>query len=302
MGKTFANIHASMTGKFEGGVGEKIPQWIRANGGVFSRDVNPRVTHLITTEEAFKQNVDSVDNAHKLGIKVVTYDWLDDSLLSLTRRPKGEGPYLLKNIVKVAEKKAKKAHSAKAKASKTPIKVTKSQPKAPKRPAVDPFVKLKGKRKAVRQEYFESLTGTLYSATIFRRTKPPATTREKCQLAVYESLSEPHMYSTYIKFSRTGKSSVEVLAPPRKSIQLAIGIFKTHFKIHTGKDWEDRADGQSPPPKKDADGNSLLAHDGWFYLEEQRSILSSFMMGTQNMSRATNSQSGSSNTSAEQGK
>ncbi|KAJ6091294.1 hypothetical protein N7467_003263 [Penicillium canescens] len=296
MGKTFARIHAAITGKFEGGIGEKIPQWIRANGGEFSRDVNPRVTHLITTEEAFKQNVEPVKDANKLGIKIVSYDWLDDSLLSLTRRPKGEGLYLLKNIVKAAAKKAK--------IPKTPNKVAKSQakPKAPKRPIVDPFIKPRGKRRAVRQEYFDSFTGTLYSATMFRKAQPSATAREKCQLTVYESLSEPHMYSTYIKFSRTGKSSVEVLTPPRNSVQLAVNIFKMHFKIHTGKEWEDRADGKILPPKKDADGKSLPEHAGWFFLEEHRSILGSFMMGSQNMdTRAADDKTGT-NALAEQGK
>ena len=45
-----------MVGKFEEGIGDKIPQWIRANGGQFSRDVNPRVTHLIATKQAYKNN------------------------------------------------------------------------------------------------------------------------------------------------------------------------------------------------------------------------------------------------------
>jgi hypothetical protein len=56
MGKTFEHINAAMVGNFERGIGEKIPQWLKANGGTFSRDINPSVTHLITTEEAFTQN------------------------------------------------------------------------------------------------------------------------------------------------------------------------------------------------------------------------------------------------------
>lgn len=56
MAKPFKKIHACIVGKFENGIGEKIPQWIRANGGQFSRDVDARVTHLIATKEAFKQN------------------------------------------------------------------------------------------------------------------------------------------------------------------------------------------------------------------------------------------------------
>jgi hypothetical protein len=46
-----------MAGKFPDGISDKIPQWVRANGGQFSRDVNARVTHLITTEKAWAENV-----------------------------------------------------------------------------------------------------------------------------------------------------------------------------------------------------------------------------------------------------
>lgn len=57
MGKTFQRVHASAVGKFE--QGDKIPQWLRANGGEFHREVNPRVTHLIASVDAFKDNVEA---------------------------------------------------------------------------------------------------------------------------------------------------------------------------------------------------------------------------------------------------
>lgn len=41
-------------------------------------------------------------------IKIVTYDWLEDSLLSKTSRPKREGPYLWERILKEQKKKAVK--------------------------------------------------------------------------------------------------------------------------------------------------------------------------------------------------
>jgi hypothetical protein len=56
MGRTFQKIHASMVGKFDDGIGDNIPRWVRANGGQFSRDVSPQVTHLIATEKAYKDN------------------------------------------------------------------------------------------------------------------------------------------------------------------------------------------------------------------------------------------------------
>jgi hypothetical protein len=53
MGKSFEGIHACSTGRFEDGNGEKIPQWIRNNGGQYSKAMHTSVTHLITTKEAF---------------------------------------------------------------------------------------------------------------------------------------------------------------------------------------------------------------------------------------------------------
>ena len=57
MGKTFQGIHVCAIGKLKNG--DKIPQWVRANGGEFHREINPRVTHLISSMEAFKQNVET---------------------------------------------------------------------------------------------------------------------------------------------------------------------------------------------------------------------------------------------------
>lgn len=56
MGRTFQRVHCALVGKFDDGIKEKIPQWIRANGGQFSRAVNSNVTHLIATEQAYKDN------------------------------------------------------------------------------------------------------------------------------------------------------------------------------------------------------------------------------------------------------
>ncbi|SPB52565.1 unnamed protein product [Aspergillus niger] len=58
MGKTFKSIYASSFGKFDGN-SDKIPQWIRANGGQYSKDISKEITHLITTKEAFKDNAEA---------------------------------------------------------------------------------------------------------------------------------------------------------------------------------------------------------------------------------------------------
>lgn len=53
--------------------------------------------------------------AKRLKIKIVSYDWLEDSLMSKSRAPKREGPYLLDTILKNEKKKA----NTEAKAKKT---------------------------------------------------------------------------------------------------------------------------------------------------------------------------------------
>jgi anthranilate synthase/indole-3-glycerol phosphate synthase/phosphoribosylanthranilate isomerase len=40
------------------------------------------------------------------GIKIVSIDWLEDSLLSKHRRPKREGPYLWSKIIRDGKRKA----------------------------------------------------------------------------------------------------------------------------------------------------------------------------------------------------
>lgn len=64
MGKTFARIHASSVGKFE--KGDKIAQWIRYNGGQFSREVHDGVTHLISSPAAYKENAEAGNDLHCL--------------------------------------------------------------------------------------------------------------------------------------------------------------------------------------------------------------------------------------------
>lgn len=74
-----------------------------------------------------------------------------------------------------------------------------------------------------------------------------------------------------------GVSSVEQLAPPKSDLTLATTTFKKFFKLQTGKEWEDRADGEFPGPKTDPDGNLLPAHEGWYTFEDKTSIFTKFI-------------------------
>lgn len=57
MGKTFKDVNVSFVGSHEHG--DKIPQWLKANGGTFSREINENVTHLIASTSAVKKNVEA---------------------------------------------------------------------------------------------------------------------------------------------------------------------------------------------------------------------------------------------------
>lgn len=58
MGKSFQKIHACSVGNF-GDNTDKIPQWIKANGGVYVKEINDSVTHLVASEAAVKKNVEA---------------------------------------------------------------------------------------------------------------------------------------------------------------------------------------------------------------------------------------------------
>ncbi|KAF2452971.1 hypothetical protein BDY21DRAFT_375163 [Lineolata rhizophorae] len=89
---------------------ENVKRWIENNGGKYATAITKDTTHLICTREHYKRKVTMVKQAeqHK-HIKIVTFDWLEDSLLSCTR--KREGRYLLQKLLKAEEleKKIKKA-------------------------------------------------------------------------------------------------------------------------------------------------------------------------------------------------
>lgn len=57
MGATLKRIRVSVVGKVKDA--EKIPGWMRENGGAFSKAVSRNVTHLIASEDAYKANVEA---------------------------------------------------------------------------------------------------------------------------------------------------------------------------------------------------------------------------------------------------
>ncbi|KAK2871794.1 hypothetical protein FQN49_002818 [Arthroderma sp. PD_2] len=129
MGKTFKNVVISVTGEF-GPKADKFKQWTEANGGKYSKEVDNGVTHLLATQEAFKKANSAVRAAKRIkGIKIVSSDWLEDSLLSKSRCPKREGPYLWARTAKNAKKKAAKERASKGSKSSGQKKGPEDKPK-----------------------------------------------------------------------------------------------------------------------------------------------------------------------------
>ena len=59
----------------------QIKKWVEANGGRYSPSVSKHITHLIASKAAWKDASDQVQQAVKHQAWVLTYDWLEDSLL-----------------------------------------------------------------------------------------------------------------------------------------------------------------------------------------------------------------------------
>lgn len=117
----------AITGDFgETRTHDKMRQWIEANGGTFAPKISAEVTHLVCSKEHYKKSVTMgtyaywfrklithtcalpVQQARAIkSLKVVTFDWLEDSLMKGSR--KWEKPYLLSRQVKIdAKAKAEK--------------------------------------------------------------------------------------------------------------------------------------------------------------------------------------------------
>jgi hypothetical protein len=81
-----------------------------------------------------------------------------------------------------------------------------------------------------------------------------------------------------------GKSTIEVLALPKSTIEIARVKFNNFFIEKTGKEWEERDDGQMSAPKVGSDGQTLPIHEGWFCLERKRNLLGDYLRGTRAVS------------------
>jgi hypothetical protein len=95
-GNKLKKVHlCCYTSDFTQDKAENIKRWVEANGGVYSKAINEYATHLICSEKSFKKNVEMVKQAKRVrGLKIVSFDWLEDTLLSNSTGVKNEKDYM----------------------------------------------------------------------------------------------------------------------------------------------------------------------------------------------------------------
>ncbi|PGH10014.1 anthranilate synthase/indole-3-glycerol phosphate synthase/phosphoribosylanthranilate isomerase [Blastomyces parvus] len=263
MGKTLRKLHISLAGDF-GQISEKIKQWVEANGGDFSKQLEKgATTHLITTKDAIRKRDATVQQARKIkGLKIVKLEWLEDSLLSKNRRPKRENDYLWYQA-----RDTRKSGTSKHKNTTKNI------------DGVGPDD----------HHIFTDSEGFPYLVALVRPLED-VKFKEKHTLQLYESDSSPRTYAAFVKYTRVGRAGSAFLAPTGSTWEIAFTAFAKFFKAKCGKKWGEKMDGTEPLPQKDGEGCVLPPSENWFRFEPQKGI------------QAGTGKSSSSTALAEQGK
>lgn len=104
------------------------------------------------------------------------------------------------------------------------------------------------------------------------------------QIQLYESNAEPHTYATFVKYSRVGGSSKDILSPRGSSFDFALNIFKKFFEIKTGRVWDDRHDDSKiPDPKRNEEGELVPVHEAWYNFEQPTGLMASLDVAAEMM-------------------
>ncbi|KAL4960259.1 BRCT domain protein [Aspergillus stella-maris] len=277
MGKTFAKVYASSAGSFDNNT-SKIPQWITANGGTFTKEITEGVTHIIASEDAYKQNVPAAE-----------------SLLQASRTPKHVKDYLWVNILKDRKKQTQTRketfdkNKGKGKAA-TDCGDTQAEggeaeagqpiagPRKRGRPPQDKTGKTKSGKKRRKQRVkssdpFDSKHRTSKAESIAadHRLYEAESVTFSATLVRQSIIARYHKETVLLRV-RTHENRIS--APLGSDLETAMAAFREFFKGQTGKGWEDRLNGVSPPPKTDRNGNSLPVHKGWFWYDNHSPVTS----------------------------
>ncbi|KAI9705109.1 MAG: hypothetical protein M1836_006892 [Candelina mexicana] len=249
------NLTIAVTGEFGSPrTHENLKRWIKNNGGTFAEQIDGKVTHLICSMEHWKRQHTNVKEALRYSdIKIVSYDWLEDSLQSKRAR-KETKKYVMKSIA--TQRRTEKA--GKRRAVKEGVKTFKKGCENAKTDLLsdnyhtyrdetgfDYDVVLAradlsrniNERHHLKVPFFSSLSSPSQPSSRLL-SSPPELTPTK----LYESHAIPHLYCTYTRYSRPGKSADQNLTPIGTLFDSCFAAFTKFFKSKTGLCWEERLD------------------------------------------------------------
>ncbi|KAI9709830.1 MAG: hypothetical protein M1812_007622 [Candelaria pacifica] len=253
------NLTLAITGEFGSARShENLRRWIKNNGGAFAEQIDDQVTHLICSMDHWKKQHANVKEAMRYpDIKVVSYDWLEDSLHSKRAR-KETKKYMMKSIL--TQKRSEKAGKRRA---------IKEGVKTFQKGCNDAKTDLLSTKKTTDNYHtYHDETGFGYDVVLARADlskninerhhlkvlpcpnhlppspppKPPFLPQSKLSMKLFESHAIPHLYCTYTRYSRPGRSAGEDLTPIGSLFSPCFAAFTKFFKTKTGLRWEERLD------------------------------------------------------------
>lgn len=97
--KALVKCNICTVGHFKDWKPTQISQWITGCGGRHTSRLNRETTHLVISSDKWRSEHELVKKAKEMnpgqgkgGVQIVSWDWLEDSVMNRTRRP--EGTYL----------------------------------------------------------------------------------------------------------------------------------------------------------------------------------------------------------------
>ncbi|KAI4141163.1 MAG: hypothetical protein L6R39_005483 [Caloplaca ligustica] len=208
---------------------ETLRRWVEKNGGQWATKMSDQVTHLICTKEDYRSRAPMVKHALKLKIfNIVTYDWLEDSLMKGFRlAPRGD--YLVARAIKDAKKVKKVRKKVKKEA------VIKG---------VDDFKKecqdIQKQLFSDRYHVYRDSTFFAYDITLVR-VDLLHNKSERYVLRLCTTHDAPHYFATLLTYhTRDSFPAKNVLAPIGSDWTIAFAAFTSAFRAKTKVEWDDR--------------------------------------------------------------
>ncbi|KAI8634966.1 hypothetical protein F5Y19DRAFT_132158 [Xylariaceae sp. FL1651] len=197
---------------------DKVKGWVSVWGGTFSSTVDASVTHLLCTQDNFKQKTAPVKAAlQNRDTKIVTRDWLEDSI---------NKKKCLKTKEYQLDKQVRHENSEKRKFQKN---VKESE-------LAEYYVDSRFYNIYRDSTYFE------YELVLTRNDEKSGNIGQKYIVALWESVAKPHLYHCTAKYFNKPRGKPVYWRPFEAPVvfEKGFGAFKKFFQQKTGISWDER--------------------------------------------------------------